>query len=65
MPFQIMIAIEALWTLIAFERPIGRRRLWLIAIDLHVCCMAAIECRDYASHPTYELHVSTRTMQVG
>jgi hypothetical protein len=70
-PLQIVIAIEALRTLIAFERPIVR--YWLLMLMLlvvvhvlGVCRIATVELRH---HPMLYIanhrHLVSRTVNVG
>jgi len=72
MALQIVIAIEALWALITFERPISGCRLhllrWLTAVHcLCICRIAAVVPRgDHALlYSTNHGHLSIGTVDVG
>ena len=69
MSLQIVIAIEALRTLVAPERAIvlGARLLIVVSIHLlHVRRVAAVEARTHAVvHAAHHLHVTIGVVDIG
>jgi len=64
MALEIMIPVETLRTLIAFERTIVRYGLLLIAVHLQMSSVAAVEGRHHASHAVNELHVAAWAVEI-
>ena len=68
MPFQIVISIEALRTLVTFEGPIIRNLLLVLLIIVHVlsiCSISAVELRHHPMlHITNYWHLTSRTVYV-
>ena len=67
---QVMISVEALRTLIAFERTFIMRCLrWCTIHLLHLGRMATVEPRDYPGHATIwhadHGHLTVRVVHIG
>ena len=67
MPFQIVISVETLRTLIAFERTLIVIRLLLVPIQLlHMRGMSTIESRHHtAREASYECQLTSWAMHIG
>lgn len=70
MALQVVVPIEALWTLVTFERSVLRRRLLRRRIPLRaihrVGCIATVEVHweEACIHVSNHGHVCPRTMEV-
>jgi hypothetical protein len=68
MPFQVMVSVEALGTLIALERAVIRRLLlwWVTEHVAHACGMPAVESWDHlVGHATHKGELAVGIGNVG
>jgi hypothetical protein len=65
---QVVVPVEALWTLVAFERPIVCRWLlvrWMTEEMRHSRCVAAVETRHHPGMNAYQRELAVRVLNVG
>lgn len=70
MTLQIVIPVEALWALIALERPICSRLLLMIGVVAmaeemrNICGVSAVEGLHHLGHSTDQSHLAVRISDV-
>lgn len=68
MPLQVMVAVEALWALIAFERPVVGRGLLMLRVThemRHSGCMTTVESRHHGWMATNQGKSAIGVLNVG